>query len=112
MYKGISVLIICCLLIGCKCANNDAKAQSHLKAASSDMVEGFLPPTTFKSLNNIQKVSLFKIELSLISGTTDEYSNKTIFERDLSQSEVASFLALLKNDASYKWKEYSDTIPF
>lgn len=111
--KGISLFILGCLLIGCKCGQPEAFGQAApLKAVSSDMVEGFLPVTTFESFNSIEKVSLYKIERSLISGTTDEYSNKSIFDRDLSQSEVDSFLALLKSDASYKWKEYSEEIPF
>jgi hypothetical protein len=113
MVKGISLFLLVCLLFGCKSGQPEVFGQAApLKASSSDMVEAFLPPATFESLNNIEKVSLFRIELSLISGTTDEYSNKSTFDRELSQSEVDSFLALLKSDTSYKWKEYSDEIPF
>ena len=113
MGKGISLFLLCCLMIGCKCGQAEAFGQAApLKTSSSEMVEAFLPPTTFESFNNIEKVSLFRIESSLIAGTTDEYSNKSIFERELSQSEVDSFLVLLKNDTSYKWKEYSEEIPF
>jgi hypothetical protein len=112
MGKGISLFVLCCFLIGCKSTQPKANAQAPIKAALSDMVEAFLPAATFESFNDIQKVSLFRIERSLISGTTDEYSNKSIFDRDLTQPEVDSFLALLKSDTSYKWKEYSEEIPF
>jgi hypothetical protein len=113
MNKGISIMLLVYFLISCRSGQTETFAQEMpFKAGSSKMVEAFLPAATFESLGNIEKVSLFRIERSLISGTTDEYSNKSIFARDLSPSEVDSFIALLKLDTSYKWIEDPEEIPF
>ncbi len=108
MSRFIIIIVISFLLVGCKCFNQEIVNPTITNNYSSDKVEGFLPETTYKVLNSIGQISYFKVAQKLIEGTDNEYSNKSLFIRDVSEAELIQLVHLLKNDDSYQWANYSE----
>lgn len=100
------------LLVGCKCAQKENTIQDISDSIVSEKLEGFLPQATFETLNTINQISYFKVNSSLIEGTDNEYSNKSLFVRDLSDTELKELLHYMKNDDSYQWENYTKETNF
>ncbi|MGB1308598.1 MAG: hypothetical protein ACPG6B_06790 [Oceanihabitans sp.] len=107
MSRFLFFIVFSIFLVGCNCSN-----QVISQTIVSEKVEGFLPQATFEVLNTIEQISYFKVTPTLIEGTEDEFSNKSLFVRDLSESEIQELLQYLKNDDSYQWTKYSEEINF
>lgn len=110
MLKSFYLLALCTFMISCNCSKRVTQGEST--NGDSDLIEAFIPSSIFVTLMTVEEISFFKVVSVLIEGTSSEYSNKSVLLRNLSKSEIDSFLAFLKSDAAYKWKEYSETIPF
>ena len=106
------IIIFCSLLFGCKCVQKEEKAQQNSLINATEKLEEFLPQKTFEVLNNVDEISFFKVVPTLIEGTKDEYSNKSVFVRYLSEEEKNQLLLQLKSDESYQWDNYSEDINF
>lgn len=114
MSKFILVLFIL-TLSSCKCQK---EKKSTLEKYSSETtnevftIEGFITEGTYSILLNFTDISVYSIEKSLISGTTDEYSNKSIFSKKLNQDSAVKLISFLLDDASYEWQNHNETISF
>ncbi len=71
-------------------------------------MEGFLMEPTFDLVSTSSEINVYSIENSLIEGTTDEYSNKLVFQKKLEKGGINNFVKDVLNDASYNWSLYKD----
>jgi len=71
-------------------------------------IASILPENTFKALMSPLDIGVYKLEEKRIEGTKDEYTNKAVFIRKLSQKEMNTFISMLGMDASYTWDQYSE----
>lgn len=105
--KHLGLFLSCMMLLNCGCIRN--KTTNATKNITS--LEALLPENTIKIIKATTKISFFKVEQHLIAGTENEYSNKSIFQRDLTEQEVTQFLKLVYQDNSYNWQNYTETVP-
>lgn len=71
-------------------------------------IEAILPPNTYKTVQEPLDIDFYIMQQKLIEGTTNEYTNKAVFIRKLSEKEVSKFAAIINIDTSYDWNSYSE----
>lgn len=101
--------IICCFsLVNCKCSNITTSSSSQQE--SVNQLEALLPENTFKTLQNTNTIAFYKIEQKLIKNTENEYTNKSVFIRNLNEKEVPVFLINITNNHAYNWQLYTEEV--
>lgn len=63
---------------------------------------------TFNLVSSSSEITVYTIENSLIEGTTNEYSNKLVFQKKLEKETASNFVNVVLSDASYDWSLYKD----
>lgn|GEM_PF-5595876 len=93
------------ITVGCTCQKDIADVEMK---ASNTKIEGFLMEPTFNLVSSSSEIAVYSIENSLIEGTTDEYSNKLVFQKKLEEETASNFVNVVLSDASYDWSLYKD----
>lgn len=96
------------IVMGCTCQKDIVAAESKPLTSSVSKIEGFLMEPTFNLVSSSSEIAVYSIENSLIEGTTDEYSNKLVFQKKLEEETASNFVNVVLSDASYNWSLYKD----
>ena len=102
--------MICFIILGCSSSKEVVMAQSA--PMSSVYVESFVAEKIFATLTQTNRISYYTVQPKLIEGTDNEYSNKSVFVRDLDENTMNALLKLVKDDSSYSWKEAAGDVDF
>lgn len=107
--RTLKLIVICIIVVSCGCKKNNSQTGTIEKTATSKVfLQTLLPESTYTTVKNATSVKVFTIEQKLIEGTTDEYSNKSTFIRDLESNEISKFISTVLEDDSYKWELYKE----
>ena len=101
LWGGLLMLLLVC---SCKCT--DPATDKARALTAPEKLEGVLPASAYNAMAYADSGKLFKVEKSLIEGTTDEYSNKSIFTKELSDKELKALIAQLNSDLAYDWPQF------
>lgn len=104
MFRNLIFVYGLIFLVSCngqKTANADEENEN--KEVSSEKIKVFLREKNFEIVATADLVVDYDIQKSLIAGTTDEYSNKVVFNDTLKSEKAKTLLLLLKDDSSYDW---------
>lgn len=93
------------ITVGCTCQKDIADVEMK---ASNTKIEGFLMEPTFNFVSSSSEIAVYSIENSLIEGTTDQYSNKLVFQKKLEEETASNFVNVVLSDASYDWSLYKE----
>ncbi|MDP2686139.1 MAG: hypothetical protein Q8O62_02895 [Aequorivita sp.] len=97
--------------VGCVCQKNIVGAEINASSSGISKIEGFLMEPTFTLVSSSSEISVYLIENSLIEGSTDEYSNKLVFQKKLEKEIASKFVKDVLSDTSYEWSLYKDQQP-
>lgn len=96
----------------CSCNGTKTTADKAQALTQAELLQGVLPASAYKAMVSAESGKLFKVVPTLIEGTTDEYSNKSIFEKDLTQKQLLTLKTQLNSDLAYDWKQYEQNKEF
>lgn len=88
--------------------NCSSTRKNKITTEDHTYIEATLPPNTYKTVQEPLDIDFYIMQQKLIEGTTNEYSNKAVFIRKLSQKEVSKFTSIINIDTSYDWNSYSE----
>lgn len=113
--RNLAIVCFAFFLISCNCQKHSIKTSeksTSIKTNEPSIIEGVLTENSFAIFNTFTEVSVYDIKKTLIDGTTNEYSNKLVFNRKLPQETAALLVQEVLTDASYNWKEYKEEVSY